>query len=155
MAASFARTSWTFRWNTPRSSASIASTNTMNPIQNQIFVAIMRRVWGGAAERIGNGCHFRNHVHRPTVQDIPPRECWMISRLRIGTLRTFAVIGIISVASGATTPRWAAVPGMTFQLKVTLRDVSSSGRSGTLTLLGHGAFGGGHGRVDIDSTEGR
>jgi hypothetical protein len=79
----------------------------------------------------------------------------MIRRVRVGMLRTIAAIGFVAMSSAAVGSRPASVPGMTFRLKVTLRDVASTGRTRTLTLLGHGAFGGGHGRVDIDSTEGR
>ena len=81
----------------------------------------------------------------------------MIIRKIALRLRAIAAVGVIGGLSAATTPlaRSAAIPGMTFRLKVTLRDVSSSGRTRTLTLLGRGAFAGGHGRVDIDSTEGR
>src|SRR5215831_17181568 len=43
MAASVGRTSCASRWNTPRSRASIASTNAMKPTQNQMLVGIMTR----------------------------------------------------------------------------------------------------------------
>jgi hypothetical protein len=79
----------------------------------------------------------------------------MLSRVRTGLIRAVTAIGFIGVSSAATTSRTAAVPGMTFRLKVTLRDVSSSGRTSTRTLLGRGVFAAGHGRVDIDSTEGQ
>jgi hypothetical protein len=79
----------------------------------------------------------------------------MLSRVRTGLIRAITAIGFIGVSSAATTSRTAAVPGMTFRLKVTLRDVSSSGRTSTRTLLGRGVFAAGHGRVDIDSTEGQ
>jgi hypothetical protein len=79
----------------------------------------------------------------------------MIARMRTGLLGTITAIGFIGLSSGATTSHAAAVPGMTFRLRVTLRDVSSSGRTSTRTLLGRGVFAAGHGRVDIDSTEGQ
>jgi hypothetical protein len=79
----------------------------------------------------------------------------MLSRVRTGLIRAVTAIGFIGVSSAATTSRTAAVPGMTFRLKVTLHDVSSSGRTSTRTLLGRGVFAAGHGRVDIDSTEGQ
>jgi hypothetical protein len=79
----------------------------------------------------------------------------MIGSARIAALRFAAMIGTISVLSAAT-PVWRSsmVPGMSFRLRVTLRDVPSSGRERTSVLIGRGAFGGGHGRVDIDSVEG-
>jgi hypothetical protein len=81
----------------------------------------------------------------------------MMVRERSGVLRTIAaVVCFVGVSSAAMSSRSAvaAVPGMTFRLKVTLRDVSSSGRTRTQTMYGRGAFGAGHGRVDIDSVEG-
>jgi hypothetical protein len=77
----------------------------------------------------------------------------MFSRVRVAMLRTVVVIGLV-VMSAAVGPPVATVPGMMFRLKVTLRDVESSGKTRTLTLLGHGAFGAGRGRIDIDSTDG-
>lgn len=73
---------------------------------------------------------------------------------RGGLLRIIAVIGFVALASAAVElqPPSVTTPGMTFRLKVTLRHAPTSGRPPrALTLFGHGLFGGGHGRVDIDS----
>jgi hypothetical protein len=68
-------------------------------------------------------------------------------------LRSIAVVGFVVVATASADYRPSAktIPGMTFRLRVTLRSTPSSGRGRALTLEGHGAFAGGHGRVDIDS----
>lgn len=69
-------------------------------------------------------------------------------------LRSTAVIGFIVTSPAAVAHRssLSTIPGMTFQLKVTFRHAPTSGPgSRALTLFGHGLFGGGHGRVDIDS----
>jgi hypothetical protein len=79
----------------------------------------------------------------------------MIRRVHAGMLGAVAVIGFTVVSSAAVSPPTSSVPGMSFHLKVTLRAVGSTGRTLTQTLLGHGAFAAGHGRVDIDSTEGQ
>jgi len=65
------------------------------------------------------------------------------------------MIGLSAVLVAATPPESARpVSGMRFRLRVTLRDVTTNGRERTQTLMGRGAFGGGHGRVDIDSAAG-
>lgn len=76
-----------------------------------------------------------------------------MSQARTVLLRSIAVVGFIAVASAAGDNRTErAIPGMTFRLLVTLRNTPSAGRGPrALMLQGHGAFAGGHGRVDIDS----
>ncbi len=76
-----------------------------------------------------------------------------MSHARTVLLRSIAVVGLIAVASAAAGYRSAkAIPGMTFRLTVTFRNTPTSGHGNrALTLFGHGLFGGGHGRVDIDS----
>jgi len=71
-------------------------------------------------------------------------------------LQLIAVFGFVAVAAAAVgdRPTTKATPGMTFRLKVTLRHTPSSGRAPrAVTMLGHGLFGGGHGRVDIDTVD--
>jgi hypothetical protein len=69
--------------------------------------------------------------------------------------RSVTMIAVTAMLVAATPPKSARpVSGMRFRLRVTLRDVATSGRERTQTLIGRGAFGGGHGRVDIDSAEG-
>ncbi|HEY6220416.1 MAG TPA: hypothetical protein VIV65_10190 [Gemmatimonadaceae bacterium] len=75
---------------------------------------------------------------------------WRAGSFRFAAIGAFALI--VTAADRESTR--SAVPGMTFRLRLTLRDVPSSGRTRTFTLLGRGAFGAGHGRVDIDSAEG-
>jgi hypothetical protein len=77
-----------------------------------------------------------------------------MKHVRTVVLRSIAAVGLIAMSSAAVAyrPSAAAIPGMTFQLKVTFRHTPTSGPgSRALTLFGHGLFGGGHGRVDIDS----
>lgn len=79
----------------------------------------------------------------------------MIKSARNGAFRCAATIGLAAVLVAATPPKSARpISGMRFRLRVTLRDVPSNGRERTQILIGRGAFGGGHGRVDIDSVEG-
>ena len=79
----------------------------------------------------------------------------MSSSVRAGLPRTLAVAILVATtsASVATPGAPRAIPGMTFRLKVTLRNAPSTGQQRTQTLFGRGAFGGGHGRVDIDSVD--
>jgi hypothetical protein len=80
----------------------------------------------------------------------------MDTRVRSGLFRSIAIIAIGAVTSAAVAyrPPVMATPGMTFRLKVTFRHVATSGRaSRTVTLYGHGLFGGGHGRFDIDTVD--
>jgi hypothetical protein len=79
-----------------------------------------------------------------------------MSHERTGLLRAIAAVGCIGMLTTVTAarPSRPSIPGMTFHLKVTLRDAPSTGATRTQTLLGRGAFAGGHGRVDIDSTQG-
>jgi hypothetical protein len=79
-----------------------------------------------------------------------------MNHLRAVLLRSIAVTGLIVISSAAVEyrPSTTAIPGMTFRLKVTLRHSPPSGRPPrALTMLGHGLFGGGHGRVDIDTVD--
>lgn len=69
-----------------------------------------------------------------------------------------AIAGLFVVASAfslyAPAPRPAPIPGMTFKLKLSLRHTPTSGRgTRAVTMLGHGQFGGGMGRVDIDTVD--
>jgi hypothetical protein len=59
-----------------------------------------------------------------------------------------------SVAAFAPAPVGAPSPGMSFNLKVVLRHTPTSGRArGSVTLLGHGVFANGIGRVTIDTVD--
>lgn len=78
-------------------------------------------------------------------------------------LRLSAVVGLTAIATAftrSTTPppvaagASAPVPGATFRIKVTLRHSPSAGRTRRpITLLGHGQFAAGKGRLDIDSLD--
>lgn len=68
----------------------------------------------------------------------------------------FAVIVVIgaSASAFAPAPAGAPSPGMSFNLKVVLRHTPTSGRArGAVTLLGHGVFAHGMGRVSIDTVD--
>src|SRR4051812_44117703 len=69
--------------------------------------------------------------------------------LRYGLPAIFVVSAAASVS-----PNAIPAPGMSFQLKLVLRHTLTSGRSrGAVTMLGHGVFAGGMGRVTVDSVD--
>ncbi len=78
-----------------------------------------------------------------------------MNRARTVLFRSIAVAGLTMMSSATVAFRSATtVPGMTFRLRVTLRHTPPSGRPPrVLTMLGHGLFGGGQGRVDIDTVD--
>ena len=68
----------------------------------------------------------------------------------------FMVLGTVVAAATAFTspPARAPAPGMSFKLRVVLRHSPTSGRAPrAVTLLGHGVFAGGMGRVNIDTVD--
>jgi hypothetical protein len=72
--------------------------------------------------------------------------------------RVLRFVAIAAVAATATAfmPESVAVPapGMAFKLKVVLRHTPTNGRArGAVTLLGHGVFANGMGRVTIDTVD--
>jgi hypothetical protein len=70
-------------------------------------------------------------------------------------LRLAAVFTVAAAATGfAPTTAWAPIPGMTFKLRVVLKQTPTSGRAPrAVTLIGHGEFAGGMGRVSIDTVD--
>ena len=59
-----------------------------------------------------------------------------------------------SVSAFAPLPAVNSSPGMSFNLKVVLRHTPTTGRArGAVTLLGHGVFANGMGRVTIDTVD--
>lgn len=70
-------------------------------------------------------------------------------------LRFVGVPAIALIASAFTPARVAApLPGMTFNMRVVLKQTPAAGRSPrAVTLLGHGQFAGGMGRVNIDTVD--
>jgi hypothetical protein len=65
-----------------------------------------------------------------------------------------AAVGMVSAFSFPRAERWIPSAGMSFKLKVTLRHTPTSGRARrATTLLGHGVFAGGMGRVVIDTVD--
>jgi hypothetical protein len=59
-----------------------------------------------------------------------------------------------SVVAFSPAPARAPSPGMSFNLKVVLKHTPTSGRArGAVTLLGHGVFANGMGRVSIDTVD--
>jgi hypothetical protein len=70
-------------------------------------------------------------------------------------LRLAAVFTVAAAVTGfAPTTAWAPIPGMTFKLKVVLKQTPTSGRAPrAVTLIGHGEFAGGMGRVSIDTVD--
>jgi hypothetical protein len=80
----------------------------------------------------------------------------MVPKSRI--LRFAVVAGLVSTATAfsplTTLPPRAPVPGMTFKLRVVLKQTPTSGRTPrAVTLLGHGEFANGMGRVMIDTVD--
>jgi hypothetical protein len=68
----------------------------------------------------------------------------------------YVAIPAVVIAATAFTPHLAHAPvsGMTFKLKVVLRQTPATGKAPrAVTLIGHGAFAGGLGRVEIDSVD--
>jgi hypothetical protein len=60
----------------------------------------------------------------------------------------------VASAAASVSPNAIPAPGMSFQIKLVLRHTPTSGRSrGAVTLLGHGVFAGGMGRVTVDSVD--
>jgi len=76
---------------------------------------------------------------------------WTLGRLVL----IAAVVATASAFTAQKPPRSSlAVPGMTFKVRLSLRHTPTSGRGRRpITLLGHGQFGAGMGRVDIDSID--
>jgi hypothetical protein len=70
-------------------------------------------------------------------------------------LRIVAVSALVTVATAfAPTPTAVPSPGMTFRMKVVFKHTPTSGRQPrAVTLLGHGQFASGLGRVDIDTVD--
>jgi hypothetical protein len=76
---------------------------------------------------------------------------WTLGRLAV-------IVAIVATASAFTAQKPArsslAVPGMTFKVRLSLLHTPTNGRGRRpITLLGHGQFGAGMGRVDIDSID--
>ncbi|HET9426372.1 MAG TPA: hypothetical protein VFO55_13465 [Gemmatimonadaceae bacterium] len=72
------------------------------------------------------------------------------------TASRFAVVVAVALVATGFTPSatGAPIPGMTFKLKVVLRQTPTSGRAPrAVTLMGHGQFAGGMGRVTIDTVD--
>lgn len=73
-------------------------------------------------------------------------------------IRSASVLVVAAVATAfvpaTPTPSLAPVPGMTFNLKVVLKHTPTSGRQPrAVTLIGHGQFAAGVGRVNIDTVD--
>jgi hypothetical protein len=70
-------------------------------------------------------------------------------------LRFVVLASVTAAATAFTSPNTAVpVPGMSFKLRVVLRHVPTSGRAPrAATLLGHGVFANGMGRVNIDTVD--
>jgi hypothetical protein len=70
-------------------------------------------------------------------------------------LRFVAVTALVAVATAfAPTPAAAPSPGITFKLRVVFKHTPSSGRQPrAVTMLGHGQFASGLGRVEIDTVD--
>src|SRR3569832_112072 len=65
-----------------------------------------------------------------------------------------AAVAFIGLASAFTVGHRAPAHGMQFKLRVVLRHQPTAGRAPrAITLMGHGAFANGLGRVDIDSLD--
>ena len=65
-----------------------------------------------------------------------------------------AAVGVVSAFGVPRAKQGPPSPGMSFKLKVTLRHTPTSGRARrATTLLGHGVFAGGMGRVVIDTVD--
>ena len=63
-----------------------------------------------------------------------------------------AIVAVITAFTPVSTSRFA--PGMSFKLKVVLRHTPTSGPArGAVTLLGHGVFAHGMGRVNVDTVD--
>lgn len=81
----------------------------------------------------------------------------MMSRQSRVLRHLMLVAGVAAVAGFSPLARPASrepVPGMTFNLKVVLRQTPTSGRAPrAITLTGHGEFAGGMGRVSIDTVD--
>ena len=61
---------------------------------------------------------------------------------------------LVAVTAMAPTPVASPAPGMSFKLRVVLRHTPTSGRArGAVTLLGHGVFANGMGRVTVDTVD--
>jgi len=69
-------------------------------------------------------------------------------------LRLLAPVALIGLASAFTIGHRAPARGMQFKLRLVLRHTPTAGQgTRTISLLGHGAFANGLGRVDIDSID--
>lgn len=76
-----------------------------------------------------------------------------MSRAASRVLR-FVVLPAVVMAATGFLPAAAQRPGMSFKLKVVLRETPSSGRaSRAVTLNGHGVFANGMGRVEVDTVD--
>ena len=79
-----------------------------------------------------------------------------LEKSTLGRLTTITgiVVAVSAFSAYAPTPAPRAVKGMTFSLRLTLRHTPTTGRSRrAITMLGHGQFGAGMGRVDIDTID--
>ena len=75
--------------------------------------------------------------------------------LHHNALRMSAIAAMFAMSTASTlNATAAAVPGMSFRLKIILKHTPTSGRAPrAVTMSGRGQFGGGMGRVDIDSVD--
>jgi hypothetical protein len=71
---------------------------------------------------------------------------------RVLRLVVVAALGA-SITAATPSPAGLPSPGMSFALKVVLRHTPTSGRARAVTLLGHGVFANGMGRVTIDTVD--
>src|SRR4051812_40588927 len=77
-----------------------------------------------------------------------------MTQLQSRVLRLLAPVVLIGSASAFTVGHGAPARGMQFKLRLVLRHTPTAGRAPrAITLLGHGAFASGLGRVDIDSID--
>ena len=67
----------------------------------------------------------------------------------------YVALGAVAAAVSAFMPATARTPapGMSFRLKVVLQHTPTTGRARAVTLLGHGVFANGMGRVTIDTVD--